>query len=926
MTQRGYPFDAGEGLAYELDWSLMAKKWRADGIIQGVGTELAVFADSTGMQVKVPIGDAWVRGHYYRNDAQVTQAIAAANATNPRIDRIVLRIDYAANTIRIAAITGVPAGSPVAPAVTQNDAIYEYSLATVLVDAAVGTIAAGKVTNTRNYSTSWQPTEYGDLNLSGSGLLAGNAAVITQSRTGAVVSNHQLLPGAQGVSNQYGLYNVTAARYEWYTTSAGVFVAPQGVQMSAASSISGGLGANTAALTVQNTSVGDSYGGIRILDAAAAVRSIFRVYNSTYSASNNFGAAGASTIEWSAQQPLYIGTTSNNSVFFGTNGAVRLTIDNSGISTFGGEVISSAAIPRMSLVATTGTNSALMRFTNTSGNAFAGLDNSTGTTFGGSGYTLGLWAPAGSFIELIPGATPANRITISTTGASTFRGALTVSTGNITASSGNIVATAGNFFAGTASGFNSGAGIGINRGAISTLRLESTNSGGTATEIYYNDTDTVFQNLSSGRGYRFKTGGVVIETGGLALDAGVVSGSARIATQVDQNNPTYISVTNNATGAGNPNAYAGLITTENGVTTSLLTVASNYASPYTAKGVLQTNAANGLMIQNNNNGPIQFYVNAGGTNNALTLSAAGNLTLTGSMTFSGGGALTAAIIPGNANTEAYIRFSNNGGSGYIGIDSSAAFWFGVGNFSFVIQSPTNFVLKVNGTTTAYTVATNGLMTINQSAIIIGTSSTATAGTIRAASTGSIQYLYFNGIGNVNGSALGWNGFNVTVGDGQASTTTDIYGALGVTLHSDSGGNYVGNSAGFMPSTTNGTKDLGGASNRWGTVYAAVGTINTSHSSAKEDMRVIPRGRLLDLARQTPIYTFKYKGVEGESGDWVHVGFKAEETDRLLSLDGRSSAAASTAAVALGAVADLDMDVSELRKEVSRLRAELAGRK
>lgn len=159
MTQRGFPFDAGEGLAYELDWSLMARQWLTDGIIRGVGTELAVFADSTGMQVKIPAGDAWIRGHYYRNDAQVTQAISAANATNPRIDRVVLRIDYAANTIRIAVLTGVAAGSPVAPAVTQNDAIYEYSIATVAVGAAVGTIAAGNVTDTRGYVSGMQSTE-----------------------------------------------------------------------------------------------------------------------------------------------------------------------------------------------------------------------------------------------------------------------------------------------------------------------------------------------------------------------------------------------------------------------------------------------------------------------------------------------------------------------------------------------------------------------------------------------------------------------------------------------------------------------------------------------------------------------------------------------------------------------------------------------
>lgn len=152
MTQRGFPFDAGEGLAYELDWSQMAKRWLTSGIIDGELNELAVYGDSSGMQIKIPSGHAWVRGHYYTNDAEIIQAIAASNPTNPRIDRIVLRIDYAANTIRAVVLQGVAAGAPAAPALTLTDATYEFLLADIAVGAGVGLITAGNVTDQRVFA------------------------------------------------------------------------------------------------------------------------------------------------------------------------------------------------------------------------------------------------------------------------------------------------------------------------------------------------------------------------------------------------------------------------------------------------------------------------------------------------------------------------------------------------------------------------------------------------------------------------------------------------------------------------------------------------------------------------------------------------------------------------------------------------------
>ena len=153
MTKSYFPFDAGAGANITEDqWRKMAVHFLATGVLKGELNQFAVFADSTGMQVKVPSGRAWMVGHFFESDAQETLAIAASNPTNPRIDRVVVRANFTTNTIDLAIVQGTPAASPVAPALTLTASQWEISLAQVLVDAAVATIAANKITDERLFS------------------------------------------------------------------------------------------------------------------------------------------------------------------------------------------------------------------------------------------------------------------------------------------------------------------------------------------------------------------------------------------------------------------------------------------------------------------------------------------------------------------------------------------------------------------------------------------------------------------------------------------------------------------------------------------------------------------------------------------------------------------------------------------------------
>lgn len=101
------------------------------GVIKGYGNELAVTGSAS--PVAVNTGAAVVDGNFYENDASLNVAIPTP-AGSTRIDRIVLRKGFSAQTVRITRIAGVEGGG--APAVVQIDGttwdvpLYQVSITT----------------------------------------------------------------------------------------------------------------------------------------------------------------------------------------------------------------------------------------------------------------------------------------------------------------------------------------------------------------------------------------------------------------------------------------------------------------------------------------------------------------------------------------------------------------------------------------------------------------------------------------------------------------------------------------------------------------------------------------------------------------------------------------------------------------------------
>jgi len=182
MTKTYFPFDAGVGAdSYEDRWEKMARKFRQDGVFLGELNDLELYADDTGMQVKVRSGQSWLNGFFFESDATETLAITTADPTNDRIDRVAVKLDTGANTVDLVVVTGTPAGSPTPPTLTDTATVKYLSLGQVLVDAAASSILAGKITDERTYSYSDVEVTPGGLNLADGGELTISTGAVTVS-------------------------------------------------------------------------------------------------------------------------------------------------------------------------------------------------------------------------------------------------------------------------------------------------------------------------------------------------------------------------------------------------------------------------------------------------------------------------------------------------------------------------------------------------------------------------------------------------------------------------------------------------------------------------------------------------------------------------------------------------------------------------
>lgn len=120
----------------------------SNGVFYASATNLQA-TPGNGLAVSVAAGSAWINGYRYENTDDLNLPLTTANGSNPRIDRIVVRLSQVNRSIQLAVVDGTPAATPSAPALTRTSDVYELGIADVLIPAAATSIATNNITDTR---------------------------------------------------------------------------------------------------------------------------------------------------------------------------------------------------------------------------------------------------------------------------------------------------------------------------------------------------------------------------------------------------------------------------------------------------------------------------------------------------------------------------------------------------------------------------------------------------------------------------------------------------------------------------------------------------------------------------------------------------------------------------------------------------------
>jgi len=150
----GFPFTSVTG-----DRQYSAGEWRdyftsllTNGVVVESLNTLKINPQAVANKtVFVDTGSIVIKGCMRILDTTQNITIADNVSGNPRIDRIVARLNYTDRKIEFAVLTGTPAGSPVAPTLTQNTTVWEISLAQIAVANGFSTIVVGNITDQRTY-------------------------------------------------------------------------------------------------------------------------------------------------------------------------------------------------------------------------------------------------------------------------------------------------------------------------------------------------------------------------------------------------------------------------------------------------------------------------------------------------------------------------------------------------------------------------------------------------------------------------------------------------------------------------------------------------------------------------------------------------------------------------------------------------------
>jgi hypothetical protein len=204
MTEYGMPFDGiltGDATVAPYSAAEWARMWK---LMHGAGTPFpnyGVFAGSGGgtysplevratavlsSNVDVQVGAALIDGRFYETTAVKTLAINANSSGNPRIDTIILRLDYVGQTVRLAVKQGTAAASPVRPTLQQDTVYWEIPLADIAVANGFTTLGQSTISQRQQVvhsgNVGWQAYAF-PFRYAIGGVLGSASIILSPART-----------------------------------------------------------------------------------------------------------------------------------------------------------------------------------------------------------------------------------------------------------------------------------------------------------------------------------------------------------------------------------------------------------------------------------------------------------------------------------------------------------------------------------------------------------------------------------------------------------------------------------------------------------------------------------------------------------------------------------------------------------------------
>lgn len=148
MAISAFPFETQD--TTETEFSQLFRELQDSGVADSAdGTGLKVQAAS-GMSVNILAGSAFLRGFLVVSDATENRTVAAPSA-QARKDRVIARLDPAANTVTFHVVPGMPGSATPIPLVQTSTGIYEIGLAVITVNPGDANVTAGAVADERQF-------------------------------------------------------------------------------------------------------------------------------------------------------------------------------------------------------------------------------------------------------------------------------------------------------------------------------------------------------------------------------------------------------------------------------------------------------------------------------------------------------------------------------------------------------------------------------------------------------------------------------------------------------------------------------------------------------------------------------------------------------------------------------------------------------